>query len=182
MATRPQGKLTYEDYIRFPDDGRRYELIDGEAYMVPGPNTQHQRVVGYLGRKIGNHLERHGGGEVLVSPYDVVLSDPHVVQPDVIYVAEADAGIVTERCIRGAPTWLIEVVSDPVRDTKVKRDLYAAHGVAEYWALDPVLERLEIYTLEDGAYGPPEIVEPGARPSPRALPELEIDVAEALER
>lgn len=175
MAIRPKSELTYEDYVSFPDDGRRWELIDGEAYMVPSPTPDHQDLVGRLYRAIAEHLDARGGGRVFIAPIDVVLSEPHVVQPDVVFVSDADTDVITEKNIRGVPTWVIEVVSDPVRDKKVKRDLYARYDVPEYWAVDPALRQIEIHRRGEQAL----IVQLPERPAPKVLPELVVEL-EAL--
>jgi Uma2 family endonuclease len=174
MATRPERKLTYADYVRFPDDGRRWELIDGEAFVVPSPTWTHQDIILRIMRQIADYLDRHGGGRVVMAPLDVLLSpdETNVVQPDIVFVSDADADVITEKNVRGVPTWLVEVVSDPVRDKKVKRDLYARHGVGEYWAVDPDLRRVEVYRPGED----PLLVEPPQRPSPLVLPGLEIDL------
>ncbi len=174
MATRPQTRLTYADYARFPDDGRRWELLDGEAFVVPSPDVAHQNIAGRFYRVIADHLDGHGGGQVFIAPLDVLLSDDEtvVVQPDVIFVSDEDARVIATQNIRGIPTWVIEVVSDPVRDKKVKRDLYARFGVPEYWAVDPDLRRLEIFRPGQA----PILVEPPASASPLAVPGLKIDL------
>jgi Uma2 family endonuclease len=172
LAIQPQRKLGYDDYVHFPDDGRRWELIDGEAFMVPSPTTGHQDVILQLAILVKNHLDEHGGGRVFVAPLDVLLSDSDVVQPDVMYVSDADAHVITEKNIRGAPTWVIEVVSDPVRDRKVKRDLYMRYGVSEYWAVEAELRRIEVH--RPGVS--PRIAEPPENLSPQALPELSVNL------
>ncbi len=182
MAVRPQPKLTYQDYLLFPDDGRRRELIEGEVYVTPSPNTRHQDIVGFVYRRIGNHLESHGGGRVFVAPYDVVLSDADVVQPDVIFVSDADAGVITKANIQGVPTLLIEVVSDPRLDRRIKHSLYARYGVPEYWVVDPDADRVEVFSLTDQGYAKPEILEPKETLSTEALPGLIIDLADLLKR
>ena len=174
MATRAKRRLTYEDYAHFPDDGRRWELIDGEAFVVPSPSFKHQDIAGSMYQRIKNHLDRHGGGRVVIAPLDVVLSDVNTVQPDVVFVSDEDADVITEKNIRGAPTWAIEVVSDPVRDKLVKRDLYARFGISEYWAVDPDLRVVEIHR----AGREPEIVAHPEQPEPAALPGLRFDLDE----
>ena len=176
MAIQPQQKLGYEDYARFPDDGRRWEVIDGEAFMVPSPTTDHQDVILRLAAAVKDHLDRHGGGRVFVSPLDVVLGPHDILQPDVIFVSDADASVITHKHISGVPTWLVEVVSDPVRDRKVKRDTYMRYGVGEYWVVDPELRRVEVYRpgAESRSFEPPAGI------SPIALPDLKIDLAAIL--
>ena len=77
-------KLTYDDYLTFPNDGRRHELVDGEHFVTPAPNTKHQRIVGRLYFELQSHLAVDPAGEVLLSPYDVVLSALDVVEPDLV--------------------------------------------------------------------------------------------------
>src|SRR5712692_10440392 len=99
MALEPQHKLTYEDYVRLPDDGRRWELFDGEAFMVPSPDVEHQDVLMRLARQISDYLDRHGGGRMFVAPLDVVLAEHHIYQPDLIFVADTDASVITDKHI-----------------------------------------------------------------------------------
>ncbi|MBI4730503.1 MAG: Uma2 family endonuclease [Acidobacteria bacterium] len=182
MATRPRAKLTYEDYVLFPDDGGRRQLIDGEVYVVPAPSTHHQRIVLRLASALDAHVRAHGEGEIFVAPTDVVLSDTDVVQPDVLFVADDRAGLVTEANIQGAPTLVAEVLSDPALDKRVKRGLYARFGVAEYWILDADADRIEVYRLGPSGYAEPEILEPGDVLTTPLIPGLALDLAELLRR
>ncbi|MGQ0745158.1 MAG: Uma2 family endonuclease [Acidimicrobiales bacterium] len=184
MALAQQALLTYDDFAAFPDDGVRRELIDGEVVVSPSPGTRHQDVVGELYGTFWTHLKAHGGGRVFVAPYDVVLGPHQVVEPDIVFVADANVGIVGDLNIAGAPTLLIEVVSDSHTDRVRKRDLYGRHGVGEYWVVDPDGDRVEVHLLEAGAsrYPKPVIFEPGETVSPACLPGLVIDVAGLLRR
>lgn len=174
MATRQQPRLTYADLVAFPDDGRRWELLDGEAFVVPSPDWRHQDIVGRLYRLIADHLDAHGGGRVPIAPMDVLLSEDEtdVVQPDIVFVSNDDRHVITPKNVRGVPTWAIEVVSDPVRDKKVKRDLYTRYGVPEYWAVDPELRHVEVYRRGAQAL----VAAPPATVTPRVLPGLAIDL------
>ncbi len=174
MVVRSTKLLTYEDYARFPDDGRRFELIEGEAFMVPSPETGHQELLLRLVRAIDAYLQAYGGGRLFFAPLDVVLSDITVVQPDIIFVADERSEIIGAKNIRGAPTWMIEVVSDPVRDQKVKRDLYMNAAVEEYWAVvrNPALVEIHVPGQQSWSVVPPALL------SPTCLPGLEIDLAE----
>jgi Uma2 family endonuclease len=172
MALEPQHKLTYEDYVRLPDDGRRWELFDGEAFMVPSPDVEHQDVLMRLARQIWEYLDRYGGGRVFVAPLDVVLSEENIFQPDVIFVADADASVITEKHIRGAPTWVIEVVSDPVRDRRDKREKYMRFGISEYWTVDPELRQVAVFRPNAAA----RVMEPPGQLAPNSLPGLLIDL------
>lgn len=182
MAVSPTPKLTYADYLRFPDDGLRRELIDGEVHVTPSPNTRHQRIVLRVARLLASHVEERGLGEVFVAPFDVVLSEHDVVEPDVVFVAAADAGILTDANIRGAPTLVVEVLSDEKRDRRLKRDLYARSGVAEYWIVGPEADRFEVYRLVEGGYEGPAVFGSGDHLASDLLPGLALDVAAVLRR
>ena len=80
-------KFTYEDFLNFPADGKRHEIIDGEHLVTPSPNTRHQRLVGKLSFALANHLRNTGSGEVFVAPFDVVFSELDVVEPDLLYIS-----------------------------------------------------------------------------------------------
>lgn len=112
----PATPWTYEDYVDFPDDGKRYEIVDGEVYVTPAPNLRHQDIVGLLYRRIADHLDRHGGGRVFFAPVDVVLSATNVVEPDIVFVADADRDRITAANLQGPPTLAVEVLSDPRHD------------------------------------------------------------------
>lgn len=154
-AERPSTlQLTYEDYALIPDDGRRHEIIDGEEYVSPSPSTPHQRVVVNLIFYLRSYVAQHDVGEVFAAPLDVLLSDTNIVQPDVLFVSDERASIVTERGIEGAPDLIVEVLSEGNRrhDEVRKRKLYARFGVPEYWIADPALETIKVYRLTDGDY------------------------------
>jgi Uma2 family endonuclease len=153
-TTSAAPRLTYEDYRTFPDDGKRHEIIEGEEYMSPSPTTPHQRIVLNLASMLKAHVEGYEAGEVFVAPCDVILSDHDIVQPDVLFVSDARSHIVKERGIEGAPDLIAEVVSEGNRrhDEVRKRRLYARHGVAEYWVIDPALETVKVYREPEGGY------------------------------
>ena len=163
--------LTYDDYAALPDDGRRYELYDGELVLTPSPNTRHQLAIGNLYVLMVEHVRRHGLGQVFLSPIDVILSRVTVLQPDLVYVATDRAGIVTERAIEGAPTLVVEVLSPSTsaRDRGVKQALYARHGVPHYWIVDPAARFLQAMRLDGAAYAAGAVLESTV---PAALPPL----------
>ncbi len=131
-------KLTYNDYVCFPVDGQRHELIDGEHYVTPTPRLSHQRLVGRLHVELSNYFEHTPLGECFVAPLAVILSDHDVVEPDVLVVLN-DRRQILQEYVHGAPTVAIEVVSPGTRrrDERVKRDLYERAGVLEYWIVYP---------------------------------------------
>ncbi|NNN04651.1 MAG: Uma2 family endonuclease [Elusimicrobia bacterium] len=155
MSIQTRGvKFTYDDYLLFPEDGRRHELIDGERFMTPAPSTRHQKIVGNLVRFLKNHVARTKEGEVFVAPTDVVLSDVDVVEPDLLFICAARASIITEKNIQGPPDFVIEIISQTSRktDETVKRKLYERYGVREYWIVDPELETVDVHRLTDRGY------------------------------
>jgi Uma2 family endonuclease len=175
MALQPQHKLTYEDYVRLPDDGRRWELFDGEAFMVPSPSPEHQEVVGRLYLQVKSHLDKHGGGRVFMAPLDVVLSETDIYQPDVVFVADADASVITDKHIHGVPTWVVEVVSDPVRDLRDKREIYMRYQIPEYWAVVPETRGVTVFRPGAEAH----LVQ-SRQLSPGVLPHLVVDVLDVF--
>ena len=154
-APNPQIKFTYEDYLLFPDDGKRHELIDGDHYVTPAPRTRHQIASTNLTGLLHAHLLRTKGGRVLTAPTDVVLSDLDVVQPDLLFISAARASIITEKNIQGPPDLVIEILSETTRKTDeiIKRKRYERFGVPEYWIVDPELETVKVYRLTAEVYG-----------------------------
>lgn len=146
--------LTYDDYAALPDDGRRYELYEGELIMTPSPRPRHQAVIGNLHMLMVEHVRGHGLGEVFLSPIDVILSPITVLQPDLVYIETARLGIVTERAIEGTPTLVVEVLSPSTdaRDRGVKQALYARHGVPFYWIVDPAARTIQAQRLGRESY------------------------------
>ena len=150
IAIKP--KLTYEDYASLPDD-ERYELINGELIPMPSPKKIHQRLILDLSW-ILRRLEEMGLGELFIAPFDVILSRFNVVQPDLFFVSGARAHIITEDNIRGAPDLVVEILSPSTADydRTTKRNLYARHGVGEYWLIDPYAKTVTVLTLGANGY------------------------------
>jgi Uma2 family endonuclease len=132
-------KLTYDDFLCFPDDGRRHELIDGEHFVTPSPFERPQRVSLDLTLALGNYLRTSRVGSLYVAPFDVVLSNHDIVEPDLLIILADQQDILTEKHVRGAPAIVVEILSPGTRtrDETLKRDLYARAGVREYWMVDP---------------------------------------------
>ena len=105
-------RLTYDDFLRFPDDGKRHELIDGEHYVTPSPNTKHQRISMNLSITVGSWLQRNPIGQLFHAPFDVVFSNFDVVEPDLLYLSNARAAdALTPQHVRGVPELVIEIGS-----------------------------------------------------------------------
>ena len=152
-TANPRIKFTYADYRNTPED-KRYELIDGELIMASAPRIIHQRTERKLVTLLDTFVEQNGLGEIFYAPTDVVLSDTDVVQPDILFVSNARAHIITEDNIRGAPNLVIEILSPSTaqRDRTLKRALYAKHGVQEYWLVDTDARTIAVLTLADHGF------------------------------
>ena len=142
-------KFTYADYLNTPDDAR-YELLDGELIMSPAPNRLHQSASIYLSHNLVSLILSAGIGYIFAAPFDVVLSNTDVVQPDIMFVSSARAHIITDANIRGAPGLVVEILSPSTenRDRVFKRALYARHGVKEYWLADTRRKTIEQLLLD----------------------------------
>jgi Uma2 family endonuclease len=175
-------KLTYDDFLHFPDDGKRHELIDGEHYVTPSPNTKHQAVSGNLFFLLRRWLEQHPVGRVFYAPFDIVFTQFDIVEPDLLYMSnERAAAILTAKHVTGAPEIVIEIGSPGTRkrDETIKRRLYERSGVSEYWVIDPDLDVVRVYRREQDRFGRPAelAVETGDVLTTPLLPGLELPLA-----
>ncbi|MEW6378683.1 MAG: Uma2 family endonuclease [bacterium] len=143
-------RLNYQDYILFPDDGKRHEIIEGEHYMAPSPNVRHQSISRNLEFVINQYVEEHDLGKVFDAPMDVILSDENIVQPDILFISKKNYGIITTQNIQGAPDLLIEILSESSRrlDRLIKMKTYGKFGVEEYWLVDPAIDQVEIFRMK----------------------------------
>ena len=151
-------RLTYDDFMLFPDDGKRHELIDGEHCVTPAPNARHQLILGNLYFLIRAWLEDHPVGQAFLSPLDVVFTSFDVVEPDLLFISRGRAAqIVGIKNVTGAPDIVVEIGSPSTRkrDETIKRRLYERSGVAEYWIVDPDLEVVRVYRNRDGRFERP---------------------------
>jgi Uma2 family endonuclease len=171
--------LTYADLQDFPDDGNRYEIIDGVLYVSPSPSEGHQRASGGLHEQVAPHVRRRGLGRVYAAPFDVKFSDGAVVQPDLMFVGRERLDIIRPDHVAGAPDLIVEILSPSTRaaDLRVKWDAYARHGVPYYWLVDPVAETVEAYALRDGEYALIASASGRATFSAPPFPDLAIDLA-----
>lgn len=147
-------KLTYEDYLLFPDDGDRHEILDGEHSVTPAPVPKHQRVSMNLSLGLGPFIRQHNLGDLLAAPIDVVLSDNDLVQPDLLFISRRRAAIITDKNIQGAPDLAIEIISDPtrLRDEHLKRRRYDELGAQEYWLVDRFHGTVRVFRRNGGRF------------------------------
>ncbi len=152
--TTPSVKFTYDDFLHFPADGKRHEIIDGEHYVTPSPNTKHQVIVGNLYMLLGTYLKTHAIGAVFLARFDVVFSDLDVVEPDLLYISRERRGVLTDKHVRGAPDLVVEILSPGTRktDETIKRRLYERCDVQEYWVVDPELDTIKIHRRANDAF------------------------------
>ena len=147
-------KLGYREYTCFPDDGRRHEILDGEHFVNPAPETYHQTLSRRIQFQLYQQIELPGHGQVYNAPTDVQLSEHDICQPDLILVLAAKRTIITPTKIKGTPDLLVEILSpsSAKTDRELKKELYRRAGVPEYWIVDPEEHVVEQYLLAAGDY------------------------------
>ena len=156
VTRRPGVKLTYDDFLLFPDDGLRHELIDGEHYVTPSPNWDHQRISGRLYLAIGNYVLANPTGVIAYAPFDVVFTRFDVVEPDLLYLSNERArAVLTDANVQGVPNLVVEILSKSTRkrDRTIKQQLYERSGVDEYWIVDPVANAIRVARQDTGRFG-----------------------------
>lgn len=150
-----QGEWTYDAYAALPDDGQRYEIIDGVLLlMTPAPTPPHQQVTGRIYRYFATYIEDAGLGRVFFAPLDVELAPKTVVQPDVFILLKTGSARVTAKRIQGVPDLAVEVSSPGTvgHDRSTKQKAYERAGVREYWFVDPLAHTIEILVLKGKTY------------------------------
>lgn len=141
--------LTIEDLEAMPEDGNRYEVIEGELFVSRAPSLKHQRIIRNIHRAFGRYLEQNQIGEDISGP-GVIFSDISGVIPDVVYISnERRSEIASGDKVEGSPDLIVEILSPGKenirRDRQVKRQLYSKYSVKEYWIVDPDKQTVEIY-------------------------------------
>ena len=146
-------RLTYQDYVQYPDDGNRHEIIDGDHYMNPGPVPYHQALLRHIHFQLYSAIELTNLGEVVFAPIDVQFSNYDVVQPDLVVVLK-DNRIITTTKIKGVPDLVVEILSPSTASTDLtlKKQLYERAGVPEYWIADPDTKTIDQYILQGDRY------------------------------
>jgi len=147
-ATKRQ--YTIQDVRAMPDDGNRYEVIDGELFVTPAPATRHQAAIRELSLTLWTYAKPLGLGALYFAPTDVVLGPTTLVEPDILFVRETRRGVITERDVTAAPDLAIEILSPGTAriDRGRKRVLYQTTGVAEYWIVDLEQRLVEVWRPE----------------------------------
>ena len=154
MATHPARRgWSYAEFARLPDDGNRYEVIDGKLYVSPSPRLDHQEIVGSLLGRLLPFVREHGRGKVYPGPVDVLFAEGDYLAPDLVFLSTEHLHYRSGRGIEGPPDLVVEVLSPgtAVRDRNLKRERYVLYGVPEYWIVDVDARRVEVYRPGDEA-------------------------------
>jgi Uma2 family endonuclease len=161
-----------------PEDGNRYEVIDGQLYMTPPPVPEHQGASGMLYGHIWRYVYERGRGRIFAAPIGVVLDDENGLQPDLIYLSPERLDLIGKRGVEGAPDLVVEILSPSTRarDRGLKMRRYAAAGVPHYWIVDPRARTLEAYQLGQQGYELTGKHGPGSTFRPALFPGLEIPI------
>ena len=150
----PLPQITWDQVQQLPDDGNRYEAIEGGLYMTPAPSVRHQTIVLRLAVEILRILADPGHGRVWCAPIGVRFpATGEGVQPDIVFVSNERRGIVAPDELKGAPDLVVEILSPntAARDRDLKRRLYERQGVVEYWIVDPDAEAVEVWRFSGRA-------------------------------
>ena len=150
LNSQVQGHWTYANYLALPQDGNRYEVLEGIIYMSPAPNFAHQDATGGFYSYLRTYVKLTGLGQVIIAPFDVDLGAGYVVQPDVLVVLKANKYKLEPGKLVGAPDLVVEVASPATAgyDRTKKQEAYARAGVPEYWIADAAARTVELLTLE----------------------------------
>lgn len=151
MSAQVEPIMTVEDLDAMPEDGNRYEVIEGELFVSRAPTYIHQVIIGRLNHSLLGYLDKTSIGESIITP-GLIFSQVDGVIPDMVYMShERRNDILVDERLRAAPELVIEVVSPGAENTRrdriAKRQLYAKYGVEEYWVIDPQTRSIEIYRL-----------------------------------
>ncbi len=174
----PQGAWTYRDYGRLPDDGQRYEILDGVLLMTPAPDISHQRSSVRLVYYLMQYVEFAELGRVLHAPVDVELSATQVFQPDILVVLGPRLHLLHEKRVVGAPDLLVEIASPTTAryDRGEKKRAYASAGVREYWIVDPRARTVEVLVLSEGEYHGQGVFAGAAMLQSSVIPDVPVSV------
>ncbi len=173
-----QGSWTYNDYAALPNEGKRYEIVNGVLYMSPSPGWTHQEIVFEIASYLRNHLRKSGSGGVFIAPLDVELAPKDVFQPDVVVLLKANRDKLKDGHIVGAPDLVVEVVSpgSETHDRYRKLAAYARARIPEYWIVDPDSRTVEVLTCEGGEYQSQGVYRGKAQLPSQIVPGLAVQV------
>lgn len=176
-----QGRWTYADWDRLPDDGNRYEIIDGVLYLSTAPGYFHQHILLQLVRYVGIPARDQNLAFPIFAPIGVSMPGCEPVQPDFVVVLAARAEIIRDRRIFGVPDLIVEVLAPSNRayDLETKLAAYALTGLPEYGIIDPQVRTLSHYRLvEQGTFAEPAVYEEADTMHFDCLPSLPLPVGD----
>jgi len=180
-ALPEQGQWMYDDWARLPNDGFRYEVIDGALFMAPPPATAHQLSSGHLFNAMYNHVNANKLGYVFDAPIGVQLpTQPVPIQPDIVFISAAHKSIIGKQYIEGVPDLIVEILSPSnwTFDRREKFQLYQQSGVPEYWIVDYHTQTIEVFVLEEGEYALISKFGASEKAASRVLSGFEVTVAD----
>src|SRR5260370_4369976 len=174
----PQGSWTYEDYAALPDDGRRYEIVNGVILMAAALGTGHQSIGVRIAYYLFHHVYLAGIGELFTAPIDVELGPKNVYQPDLVVLLNTHLDRVAKKKIIGAPDLAVEIASPSTAayDRLTKYEKYAQAGITEYWIVKPTRRTVEVLVLENGEYRSLGVFSGQAALPSRGIPGLPVRV------
>ncbi len=173
-----QGSWTYDDYATLPDDGQRYEIVNGVLLMTPAPTPNHQSISAWFTYYLLMHVQLAGRGRVFPGPVDVELGPKNVFEPDGVVLLNEHLNRVAAKRIIGAPDLVVEIASPSTAaiDRVTKYEIYARSGIPEYWIAKPTDRTIEVLILENGEYYSAGIFRGEQLLLSRIVPELPVRV------
>ena len=184
MTIAAKHRVTAEDYRALPEDGKQYQLIEGDLYLAPAPNRFHQDISRNIAMCIANYLAAHPVGAIYNAPFDVYLDNDNVFQPDLVFVARENYRVFTDAGVEGVPDLVVEILSPSTAhlDRNAKQRVYAARGVRELWLVDPETTTVVVYYLDRNASQPAAVHTTTDRFTSSLFPDLVFSVAEFFKR
>lgn len=184
MMPVAEERVTAQDYRALPQNGQRYQLVEGDLYMAPAPNRFHQEIALNIVLNIANYLKSRPVGKIFIAPFDVYLNDANVFQPDLVFIASGNYGVLTDTGVEGAPDLIIEILSTGTAklDRNPKRRVYAESGVKELWLVDPQVENVAVYYLQLNPNQPVSVYSTTDRFKSPFFPDLELAVSDFFRR
>ena len=184
MALADLPLVTVEEYQLLPENGPRYQLIEGDLYMAPAPNRYHQDISRNLEYILLDYLDEHPIGKLYHAPFDVYLDQHNVFQPDILFVSNSRLDILTDAGASGAPDFVVEILSPKTAklDRVNKLRVYAHSGVRELWIIAPEPRTIEVYFLAENAAVPAKIYGESDRFESALFPGLTFEAATIFAR
>jgi Uma2 family endonuclease len=179
MRVRPNAPpLTEEDYYNLPENGLRYQLVEGELYMAPAPDLSHQAVSRNLEFAFLSYFQQNPIGVLIHAPADVFFDTENIWQPDIFIVLNRNRHILKRKRCEGPPDFIIDILSPNNRqlDLHTKRIAYARHGVTEYWIIDPESKELFVYRFDENMNEPVAVIRSPERATSPLFPGLSVDL------